>query len=207
MMMKPNDTGATPMNLENPEETPVGEAPGNGTTAPEADPVVLLEAERNDLKDRLLRTLADIENMRRRTERDVADARAYGITNFARDMLTVADNIQRALEAVPAEARESADGLLKGLVEGIELTERELLRTLERHGVRKLDPEGQKFDPNLHQAMFEIPNPGVPTGTVVQVVQPGYVIGERVLRPAMVGVSKGGPKNGTPESPPSEQAS
>ncbi|WP_074078252.1 nucleotide exchange factor GrpE [Microvirga massiliensis] len=207
--MKPNDTDATPMNLENPEETTSGEAPGNGAAAPEVDPVASLEAERNDLKDRLLRTLADIENMRRRTEREVADARAYGITNFARDMLTVADNIQRALEAVPAEARESADGLLKGLVEGIELTERELLRTLERHGVRKLDPEGQKFDPNLHQAMFEVPNPDVPTGTVVQVVQPGYVIGERVLRPAMVGVSKGGPKNGngSPQSAPSEQAS
>jgi molecular chaperone GrpE len=135
-----------------------------------------------------------MENMRRRTERELADIRTYGVTNFARDMLTVADNIRRALESVPSDAREQADGALKGLVDGIELTERDLLKTLERHGVKRLDPEGQKFDPNMHQAMFEVPNPDVPAGTVVQVVQTGYSIGERVLRPALVGVAKGGPK-------------
>jgi molecular chaperone GrpE len=207
-MMKPNDTDPTPMNLQNPEDRPSEETQGNGAAAAEVDALAVIEAERDDLKERLLRALADVENMRRRTAREVADARAYGITNFARDMLTVADNIRRALDAVPAEARESADGVLKGLVEGIELTERDFLKTMERHGVRKLEPQGEKFDPNLHQAMFEVPNPDVPTGTVVQVVQSGYVIGERVLRPALVGVSKGGPKNGAPapESTPSEQA-
>lgn len=155
--------------------------------------IAALEAERDELKDKLLRTLADLENTRRRAEREVADARVYGKTGFARDMLNVADNVRRALESV-AEARAGMEGPAKTLVEGIELTERDLLATLERHGVKKLEPMNQKFDPNLHQAMFEVPNPDVPNGTVVQVVQSGYVIGERCLRPAMVGVSKGGPK-------------
>jgi molecular chaperone GrpE len=183
-----------------PDGAPIGE-PANdvgfetpGAPEPGDDRVAALEAERTDLKDKLLRTLADMENMRRRTERELADIRTYGVTNFARDMLTVADNIRRALESVPSDAREQADGALKGLVDGIELTERDLLKTLERHGVKRLDPEGQKFDPNMHQAMFEVPNPDVPAGTVVQVVQTGYSIGERVLRPALVGVAKGGPK-------------
>ena len=163
--------------------------------APEAepDPIALLEAEKADLKERLLRSLADMENLRRRTERDVADARTYAVTSFARDMLTVADNMRRALDAMPEEAR-PADGPGKAFLDGIELTERDLLKTLERHGVKRLDPVGLKFDPNMHQAMFEIPDEAVPSGTVKQVVQVGYAIGERVLRPAMVGVSKGGPK-------------
>jgi molecular chaperone GrpE len=180
-------------------------APGQGSAdfTPPADDreaaavhaaLVALEAERADLKDKLLRTLADMENLRRRTQREVADARAYAVTAFARDMLTVADNIHRALESVPEEAKANMGDALKALIEGIELTERDLQKTLERHGVRKLSPEGEKFDPNLHQAMFEIPNPDLPSGSVVQVMQEGYVIGERVLRPAMVGVSKGGPK-------------
>lgn len=169
-------------------------APETSETPSGADRLAELEAERTDLKDKLLRTLADMENQRRRNEREIADARTYGVTTFARDMLTVADNVRRALDSVPAEARTGAEGALKGLIEGIELTERDLLKTLERHGVKKLDPEGQKFDPNLHQAMFEVPNPDVPNGTVVQVVQSGYAIGERVLRPALVGVAKGGPK-------------
>ncbi|WP_029029739.1 nucleotide exchange factor GrpE [Salinarimonas rosea] len=155
--------------------------------------VAELEAERDALKDKLLRALADVENIRRRAEREVADARIYAKTNFARDMLSVADNVRRALESL-GDAREGLEGPAKTLVEGIELTERDLLHTLERHGVKKLDPVGDKFDPNLHQAMFEIPDESVPSGTVVQVVQTGYVIGERCLRPAMVGVSKGGPK-------------
>jgi molecular chaperone GrpE len=160
----------------------------------EADPIAVLEAEKTDLKDKLLRLMADMENLRRRTEREVADARTYAVANFARDMLNVADNVRRAIESVPEDARNSAEGAFKGLIEGIDLTERDLLKTLERHGVKKLDPQGQKFDPNVHQAMFEVPNPDVPNGTVLQVVQSGYVIGERVLRPALVGVSKGGPK-------------
>jgi molecular chaperone GrpE len=177
---------------------------GHGATAPRAggvddaapgtDALAAAEAEKAEMKDKLLRTLADMENLRRRTEKEVADARAYAVTAFARDMLTVADNIHRALDAVPAEARVQMDDALKALIEGIELTERDLMKSMERHGVRKLSPEGGKFDPNLHQAMFEVPDPSVPSGQVVQVVQDGYVIGERVLRPAMVGVAKGGPK-------------
>ena len=186
--MKPNETES--------EALPNGDEAANDTAAQEAavDPIALLEAEKADLKDKLLRTLADMENLRRRTEREVGDARSYAVTNFARDMLNVADNIRRALESVPAEARAGAEGALKALVEGIELTERDLLKTLERHGVRRLEPQGQKFDPHMHQAMFEVPNPDVASGTVVQVVQTGYAIGERVLRPALVGVAKGGPK-------------
>ncbi|MGD5652402.1 nucleotide exchange factor GrpE, partial [Xanthomonas citri pv. citri] len=118
----------------------------------------------------------------------------YGITGFARDVLDIADNLQRALDAVPAEARAAADPGLTALIEGVELTERSLLSALEKHGVKKLDPQGQKFDPNFHQAMYEVPDASVPAGTVVQVMQAGYTIGERVLRPALVGVAKGGAK-------------
>lgn len=157
-----------------------------------------LNADNAQLKDKVLRTLADMENLRRRTEKEVADARVYATTNFARDMLTVVDNMRRALDTLPAETREAADDKVKSLLEGIELTERDLLKTLERHGIRKLEPKGEKFDPNLHQAMFEIPDPSVPNGTVREVVQSGYVIGDRVLRPALVGVAKGGPKPGAP---------
>jgi molecular chaperone GrpE len=195
--MKPNNTESqTTPNGEAPAQE-ADQAPANdvGSAAQaEMDPMAVLEAEKTELRDKLMRTLADMENLRRRTEREIADARAYAVTNFARDMLNVADNVRRAIESVPGEARDQADGAFKGLIEGIDLTERDLLKTLERHGVKKLDPQGQKFDPNLHQAMFEVPNPDVPNGTVVQVVQSGYVIGERVLRPALVGVAKGGPK-------------
>jgi molecular chaperone GrpE len=161
-------------------------------TAP--DPAAQLAKEAADLKDRLLRTLAEMENLRRRTEREVADARSYGVTNFARDILAVADNMERALKALDDEIREKAEAGVKALLDGVELTERELIKAMEKHGVKKLEPQGQKFDPNLHQAMFEIPDESVPAGTVVQIMQPGYTIGERVLRPALVGVSKGGPK-------------
>jgi len=139
-----------------------------------------------------------MENLRRRTEREVADARTYGVTNFARDILAVADNMERALKALDDELREKADAGLKALLDGVELTERELIKAMEKHGVNKIEPLGQKFDPNLHQAMLEIPDTSVPAGTVVQIMQPGYTIGERVLRPALVGVSKGGPKSQAP---------
>ena len=190
--MTPNDTENAARAHE--PEAAEGAPASAPEAAPKGDALATLEAEKLDLKDKLLRTLADMENLRRRTEREVADARTYAVTNFARDMLNAADNIRRALESVPAEARETAEGALKALVDGIELTERDLLKTLERHGVKRVDPQGQRFDPNLHQAMFEVPNPDVTSGTVVQVVQSGYVIGERVLRPALVGVAKGGPK-------------
>ncbi len=160
------------------------------------DERIALEAQVAELKDKYLRAHAEMENTRRRAEKDVADARNYSIAGFARDMLSVADNLGRALAAVDPAMRDAADNTLKTLLEGVDLTSRELAKTLEKHGVRLLDPVGQKFDPNFHQAMFEIPDDAVPAGTVKQVVQPGYAIGERVLRPAMVGVSKASPKAG-----------
>lgn len=147
-----------------------------------------------EYKDKLLRVLAEMENLRRRTAREIADTRAYGISAFARDILAVADNMDRALQALDVELREKADAGIKALLDGVELTERELHKALEKHGVKKFEPVGEKFDPNLHQAMFEIPDPSLPAGTVAQVVQPGYMIGERMLRPALVGIAKGGPK-------------
>ncbi|MFE0018127.1 nucleotide exchange factor GrpE [Mesorhizobium sp. NPDC059054] len=171
--------------------------------------LVRLLKENEELKDKALRTAAEMENLRRRTARDVQDARTYAIANFARDMLSVSDNLARTLDAIPAEAKAAADAGLKALIEGVDITERAMLSALERHGVKKLEPQGEKFDPNFHQAMFEVPNPDMPANTVVQVVQPGYSIGERVLRPAMVGVSKGGPKataEPTEPGPVNEQA-
>ena len=158
------------------------------------DPLEVLRAENEDLRDRFIRLAADMDNLRRRTEREIKDAKAYAVSTFARDILTVADNLRRALEAVPAEASQSKEGGVAAFVEGVEMTERSLLTTLERHGIRKIEADGAKFDPNFHQAMFEVPNTEVPNNTVVQVVQAGFTIGERVLRPAMVGVAKGGPK-------------
>ena len=188
------DTHA-PDAAQNKAEEPVTEK-GTPTEARPGspDPTAALNEEIASLKDRLLRALAEMENLRRRTEREVADARVYGITQFARDVVTVADNMERALQALDAEIREKAEPGVKALLDGVELTERELIKALEKHGVQKLDPKGQKFDPHRHQAMFEVPDSSVPAGTVVQVVQAGYSIGERVLRPAMVGIAKGGPK-------------
>ena len=176
-------------------------APETQDAAPQVDPVAVLAREAADLKDRLLRTLAEMENLRRRTEKEVADARTYGVTNFARDILAVADNMERALKALDDEIRAKADAGVQALLDGVELTERELIKVMEKHGVRRLEPAGQKFDPNLHQAMLEVPDPSVPSGTVVQVMQPGYTIGERVLRPALVGIAKGGPKAPPGEAP------
>ena len=177
------------------------------SVAPDADPaaepteeakiaalIETLSKENADYKDRLLRTLAEMENLRRRTEREIADSRAYGISAFARDILAVADNMDRALGALDNELREKADAGTKALLDGVELTERELLKVLEKHGVKKFEPLDEKFDPNLHQAMYEVPDPSRPAGTIAQVVQPGYMIGERMLRPALVGIAKGGPK-------------
>jgi molecular chaperone GrpE len=137
-----------------------------------------------------------MENLRKRTEREVADTRTYAIAGFARDMLAATDSLSRAMVVVPAEERAAATGTLKSLIDGIELTEREMQRLLAKHGVKPIEALGQKFDPHRHQAMFEVPDPAQPEGTVVQVVQAGFAIGDRVLRPAMVGVAKGGPKAG-----------
>jgi molecular chaperone GrpE len=162
-----------------------------GPTAPEqADPIAEAKREAVEFKDKLLRTLAEMENLRKRTEREVLDARLYGIAGFARDVLAVADNMHRALDAIGLELRESTDAKVKALIEGVELTERELLKILEKNGVKKFSPQGEKFDPNVHQAMYEVPTPDLPPGQVAEVIQAGYMIGDRVLRPAMVAVSK-----------------
>ena len=166
---------------------------------PEPGSAEALAKELAEARDKTLRTLAEMENLRQRTRREVADSKVYGITGFARDVLDIADNLQRALDALPAETRESADPMMKTFVEGVELTERSLLNTLEKNGVKKFDPSGEKFNPNFQQAMYEVPDASVPAGTVVQVVQAGYMIGERILRPALVGVSKGGAKTPAPE--------
>ncbi len=180
---RPND------NAENPAQSgePVASKPYVMPDDPEPGSVETLTKELDEARDRTLRTLAEMENLRQRTRREVADAKTYGITGFARDVLDIADNLQRALDAVPAEAKANADPGLKALIEGVELTERSLHSTLEKNGVKK-------FDPNFQQAMYEVPDPSVPSGSVVQVVQAGYTIGDRVLRPALVGVSKGGAK-------------
>ncbi|HYP11010.1 MAG TPA: nucleotide exchange factor GrpE [Xanthobacteraceae bacterium] len=167
---------------------------GASEQAQAPEPSTAFEREHAEMKDRLLRALAEMENLRKRTEREIADSRLYSVTSFARDLLVVADNMRRALETVPPELRNTAESGVKALIDGVELTERELLKALEKNGVRQFTPQGEKFDPNVHQAMFEIPDATVPAGSVVQVVQPGYMIGDRVLRPALVGVSKGGPK-------------
>ena len=197
--MKPNDTEH--QNAAQAEKT----TPETAESA--VDPIAVLEAEKDELRDKFLRLMADMENLRRRTEREVADARTYAVANFARDMLNVADNVRRGIETVSDETRASADDSFKSFLEGIELTERDLLKTLERHGVKKLDPMGQKFDPHVHQAMFEVPNPDVPSRTIVQVMQSGFVIGDRVLRPALVGVAKGGPKTSSSDTQETDNAS
>ena len=183
------DTAATQA-----EATPADTAPAETAERDAFAVIEALNAENSQLKDRVLRTLAEMENLRRRTEREVSESKTYAVTGFARDMLTVVDNLARALEHVSAEARAAADPQIQSVIEGVELTARDLEAMLGRHGVRRLDPKGQKFDPNFHQAIFEVPDETKPAGVVSQVVQSGWTIGDRVLRPAMVGVSKGGPK-------------
>jgi molecular chaperone GrpE len=158
--------------------------------AVEAEEIGALKAENADLKDRLLRALADTENIRKRGERDRRDAELYASTRFARDLLSVHDNFERALDSVTENLRATAPGL----IEGIELTQRDLLSVFEKHKIVRLEPApGEKFDPKLHQAMFEAPVPGTKAGEIIQVMNVGFMIGERLLRPAQVGVSSGGP--------------
>lgn len=161
----------------------------------EADEMQALKAENAELKDRLLRALADVENVRKRGERDRRDAELYASTRFARDLLSVHDNFDRALDSITDELRDTAPGL----IEGIELTQRDLLSVFEKHKIVKVEPSpGDKFDPKQHQAMFEAPLPGTKAGEIIQVMNVGFIIGERLLRPAQVGVSSGGP---APEAP------
>ncbi|MGA1856727.1 nucleotide exchange factor GrpE [Azospirillum sp. 11R-A] len=159
------------------------------------DRVAKLEAEVASLKDQLLRAMAETENTRRRAQRDREDASKFAVSSFAKELVSVADNLRRALDAVPAEGREQ-DDVLKGLAVGVEATERQLFAAFDRAGIKKLDPAGEPFDPNFHQVMFEIENTGKAAGTVVQVLQPGYTIHGRLLREAMVGVAKGGDAGG-----------
>lgn len=183
------------------DQVPEAAAEAGAPEAEQAADTAALAAAVDELRDKFLRAVAEADNVRKRAERDVADARAYGIAGFARDVLTVADNLARALDAIGPEARTAADGTLKALLDGVELTRREMQHVLHKHGVRELDPKGEKFDPNFHQAMYEVPDPEVPTGTVVQVVQTGYAIGERVLRPALVAVAKGGARAASAPEP------
>jgi molecular chaperone GrpE len=184
---------------DNTEPRPEGEAPfeGEASETPsdaldagdEADPLAVLQDEAARLKDRLLRTAAEMENMRKRNERQLEDAHKYAVAGFARDMLTVADNLQRALAAVPADRRDENE-LVKNLLGGVEAVEKELLGILEKHNIERIEPLGEPFDPNRHEAVFEVPDSGYPSGTVAQVLQPGYLLNDRLLRPAMVGVAK-----------------
>jgi molecular chaperone GrpE len=176
---------------------PGADAAAREAAEPSAD-VATLEAQINELTDRLLRAHADMENLRKRTERDKEDTAKYAITKFAREVLSIGDNLQRAIAAVPAGAAD-ADPALKALVDGVSMTDREFLNILERNGVKRLVPVGQPFNPHQHQAMVEVENREVAPGTVVQVYQPGYVLEDRVLRPAMVVVAKGGAKPGKQE--------
>jgi molecular chaperone GrpE len=192
---KPEDDKAASTATEAQGTTPEDKT---AETAATPDPIDALKAENGDLRDKLLRTIAEMENLRKRTEREIGDTRSYAIAGFARDMLTATDSLSRALMVLPAEARDSADPTVRSLIEGIEMTEREMQRLLAKHGVKPIEAEGQKFDPHKHQAMFEVPDPSRPEGTVVQVVQAGFAIGDRVLRPAMVGIAKGGGANGAP---------
>jgi len=169
-------------------------APEPGETADAAADLGLLRSELAAVKDRLLRTLAEMENLRRRTEREVADAKLYGVTGFARETLALADNLRRALDNFPAEARDGLAPHVAALLEGVELTERDFLSRLARFGVKKMELAGGRFDPNQHEALFEVPDETQPAGTIAQILEPGYVIGERVLRPAKVGITRGGPK-------------
>jgi molecular chaperone GrpE len=185
--------------LDDPEEELVGDEE-IAHEAAEADEASALRAEVAELKDRLLRALADVENIRKRADRDRRDAEIYGATRLARDLLSVHDNFDRALGNVTDSVRSAAPGL----IEGIELTQRELLSAFEKNRIVKITPEaGDRFDPKLHQAMFEAPVPGTKAGDIIQVMGVGFTIGDRLLRPAQVGVSSGGPAvaKPVPETP------
>jgi molecular chaperone GrpE len=212
-MANPTSGDSEKKNAPGPEPATPGAAPagaGEGSAAAPAaaqatppspeEQLAALRAETADLKDRLLRAHAEVENMRKRTEREKEEIAKYAVTRLARDVVTVGDNFQRAIDAVPADAAEQ-DPALKSFLEGVTMTERELLNALERHGIRRIQPMNEPFNPHLHQAVMEMPRPDVPAGTIVQIFQPGFTIEDRVLRPAMVAVAKGGPKpTPTPEA-------
>ena len=166
------------------------ELPDEGIALSAEDRLAATEAELAETKDRLLRALAETENVRRRMQRERDDALKFGASAFAKDLLSPVDNLRRALDAMPES--ELSDPRAKSLRDGVAATERELLAAFERHGLKRVDPKGELFDHNFHQAIFEAERPDVPAGTIVEVLQPGYVLHDRLLRPAMVGVAKGG---------------
>lgn len=183
--------------------TSEGQAPANDVNATADGPddgaqssverLAAIEDELADTKDRLLRAVAETENVRRRLQRERDDMHKFAIANFAKDLLSAVDNLRRALDAMPED--EVVDGKTRSWRDGVAATERELLAAFERHGLRRIDPKGERFDHNFHQAIFEAERADVPAGTVVEVLQPGYVLHDRLLRPAMVGVAKGGAKS------------
>jgi len=183
------ETGAAGPEVEGVAESETAGVTDDAALAGALERIAELEAETGKLKDQALRALAETENIRRRSEREREDTAKYAISGFAKSLLDAADNLRRAIDAVPAGAVE-ADAALKTLVDGVAATERQLLAAFERHGVTRIEPVGEAFDPNFHQAMFELPGTGKPAGTVVQVMQPGYVLQGRLLRPAMVGVAR-----------------
>ena len=189
----------TPPNDSEPKKAPPGEptaqapgaAPDGGRTV--HDVIAALQAEAAEFKDKWMRAHAEIENIRKRAEREKEETAKYGVTKLARDLLSVGDNLQRAIGAIPVGAAEQ-DPALKSFLEGVMLTERDLLNALERHGIKRQQPMNEPFNPHLHQAVMEMSRPDVPEGTIVEVFQQGFIIEDRVLRPAMVAVAKGGPK-------------
>jgi molecular chaperone GrpE len=191
------DASAGVTNSTVPTASDVTSEPSPSMPAPDNDEITRLKAEAADLKDRLLRAHAEMDNVRKRLEREKTDTAKFAITKFAKDVVGIGDNVQRAIDAVPHRQVEQ-DAALKSFVEGVTMIERELLAVLGRHGITKLDPKGEPFNPHHHQAVVEVPSAEVPAGSVTQVFQAGYMIEERVLRPAMVAVSKGGAKVPSP---------
>ncbi len=189
--------GPGPTAANDPGEGLAAELPDEGVPVSADERLATVEAELADTKDRLLRALAETENVRRRLQRERDDASKYAVSNFAKDLLSTVDNLRRALEAMPEG--EVKDTRTQGLRDGVAATERELLGAFERHGLKRIDPKGERFDHNFHQAIFEAERPDVPAGTIVEVLQPGYVLHERLLRPAMVGVAKGGAREAKTE--------
>lgn len=182
--------GSGPVPANDPGADAVGDLPDEGVALSADQRLVAIEAELADTKDRLLRALAETENVRRRLQRERDDAQKYAVGGFAKDLLSAADNLRRALDAMPES--EVKDPRTQSLRDGVAAIERELLAAFERHGIRRIDPKGEKFDHNFHQAIFEAEREGASAGTVIEVLQPGYVLHDRLLRPAMVGVAKSG---------------
>ncbi|MBM85414.1 MAG: nucleotide exchange factor GrpE [Rhodospirillaceae bacterium] len=192
--------------VSEPEVEKITEPVGESDIETAADPSesveereAALESQVTELKDQFLRAVAETDNLRKRADREREQTRKFGIANFAKDMLSAADNLRRALESAPKDL-DNADEVVRNLIIGVEMTERELLAAFEKHGIRKIQPMGEKFDYNFHQAMFEVEDPAEEPGTIVQVLQPGYAIEDRVLRAAMVGVAKGPVDDGTIEN-------